>query len=168
MIKISSKKIVLLISIFFLIFLVFLFYETTNMSKSILPGYPGDAFFPRLILIFSLFWTLILLLQNLIKNLSLFKSSDDKETDIEIYFKDIILLFLISIIYIMFLDLIGFEILTFLFLFVLLVNRLDLNIGKSIFYSSLISFVSMIIFWFVFIIFLKIPFSLKFLPFLLY
>ena len=168
MIKISSKKIVLLISIFFLFFLVFLFYETTNMSKSILPGYPGDAFFPRLILIFSIFWTLILLLQNLIKNLSLFKSSDDKEIDIEIYFKDIIFLFLISIIYIMFLDLIGFEILTFLFLFVLLVNRLDLNIGKSIFYSSLISFVSMIIFWFVFIIFLKIPFSLKFLPFLLY
>ena len=123
------------------------------MSKSILPGYPGDAFFPRLILIFSLFWTLILLLQNLIKNLSLFKSSDDKETDIEIYFKDIIFLFLISIIYIMFLDLIGFEILTFLFLFVFLVNRIDLNLGKSIFYSSLISFVSMIIFWFVFIIF---------------
>ena len=168
MIKISSKKIVLLISIFFLFFLVFLFYETTNMSKSILPGYPGDAFFPRLILIFSLFWTLILLLQNLIKNLSLFKSSDDKETDIEIYFKDIIFLFLISIIYILFLDLIGFEILTFLFLFVLLINRLDLNLRKSIFYSSLISFVSMIIFWFVFIIFLKIPFSLKFLPFLLY
>lgn len=168
MIKISSKKIVLLISIFFLFFLVFLFYETTNMSKSILPGYPGDAFFPRLILIFSLFWTLILLLQNLIKNLSLFKSSDDKEIDIEIYFKDIIFLFLISIIYIMFLDLIGFEILTFLFLFVLLINRLDLNFRKSIFYSSLISFVSMIIFWFVFIIFLKIPFSLKFLPFLLY
>ena len=154
-------------SIFF-INLSFIFYETTNMSKSILPGYPGDAFFPRLILIFSLFWTLILLLQNLIKNLSLFKSSDDKEIDIEIYFKDIIFLFLISIIYILFLDLIGFEILTFLFLFVLLVNRLDLNLGKSIFYSSLISFVSMIIFWFVFIIFLKIPFSLKFLPFLLY
>ena len=168
MIKISSKKIVLLISIFFLFFLVFLFYETTNMSKSILPRYPGDAFFPRLILIFSIFWTLILLLQNLIKNLSLFKSSDDKEIDIEIYFKDIIFLFLISIIYILFLDLIGFEILTFLFLFVLLVNRLDLNLGKSIFYSSLISFVSMIIFWFFFIIFLKIPFSLKFLPFLLY
>ena len=85
------------------------------MSKSILPGYPGDAFFPRLILIFSIFWTLILLLQNLIKNLSLFKSSDDKEIDIEIYFKDIIFLFLISIIYILFLDLIGFEILTFIF-----------------------------------------------------
>ena len=55
MIKISSKKIVLLISIFFLFFLVFLFYDTTNMSNSILPGYPGDAFFARLILIFSIF-----------------------------------------------------------------------------------------------------------------
>ena len=168
MIKINSKKIVLFISLFFLIFLIFLFYETTNMSKSILPGYPGDAFFPRLILIFSIFWTAILLFQNLIKNFSLLKSSEDKETDIEIYFKDIAFLFFISIIYILFLDIIGFEILTFSFLFVLLVNRLDLNLGKSIFYSSLISFLSMIIFWFVFIIFLKIPFALKFLPFLLY
>ena len=168
MIKINSKKIVLFISLFFLVFLIFLFYETTNMSKSILPGYPGDAFFPRLILIFSIFWTAILLFQNLIKNFSLLKSSEDKETDIEIYFKDIAFLFFISIIYILFLDVIGFEILTFSFLFVLLVNRLDLNLGKSIFYSSLISFISMIIFWFVFIIFLKIPFALKFLPFLLY
>jgi hypothetical protein len=168
MIKINSKKIVLFISLFFLVFLIFLFYETTNMSKSILPGYPGDAFFPRLILIFSIFWTSILLIQNLVKNFLLFKSVEDKETDIEIYFKDIAFLFFISIIYILFLDFIGFEILTFSFLFVLLVNRLDLNLGKSIFYSSLISFISMIIFWFVFIIFLKIPFSLKFLPFLLY
>ena len=109
-----------------------------------------------------------MLFQNLIKNFSLLKSSEDKETDIEIYFKDIAFLFFISIIYILFLDIIGFEILTFSFLFVLLVNRLDLNLGKSIFYSSLISFISMIIFWFVFIIFLKIPFALKFLPFLLY
>jgi putative tricarboxylic transport membrane protein len=138
------------------------------MSKSILPGYPGDAFFPRLILIFSIFWTSILLIQNLVKNFLLFKSVEDKETDIEIYFKDIAFLFFISIIYILFLDFIGFEILTFSFLFVLLVNRLDLNLGKSIIYSSLLSFISMIIFWFVFIIFLKIPFSLKFLPFLLY
>ena len=168
MIKINSKKIVLFISLFFLVFLIFLFYETTNMSKSILPGYPGDAFFPRLILIFSIFWTAILLFQNLIKNFSLLKSSEDKETDIEIYFKDIAFLFFISIIYILFLDIIGFEILTFSFLFVLLVNRLDLNLRKSIFYSSLISFTSMIIFWFVFIIFLKIPFALKFLPFLIY
>jgi len=168
MIKINSKKIVLFISLFFLVFLIFLFYETTNMSKSILPGYPGDAFFPRLILIFSIFWTAILLFQNLIKNFSILKSSEDKETDIEIYFKDIAFLFFISIIYILFLDIIGFEILTFSFLFILLVNRLDLNLGKSIFYSSLISFLSMIIFWFVFIIFLKIPFALKFLPFLLY
>ena len=115
MIKINSKKIVLFISLFFLFFLVFLFFETTNMSKSILPGYPGDAFFPRLILIFLLFWTSILLLQNLIKKFLLFKSSDDKETDIEIYFKDITFLFLISIIYILFLEVRGFEILTFSF-----------------------------------------------------
>ena len=76
--------------------------------------------------------------------------------------------FFISIIYILFLDLIGFEILTFAFLFILLVSRLDLNLRKSVLYSSIISFISMIVFWLTFIIFLRIPFPLKFLPFLIY
>ena len=138
------------------------------MSKSILPGYPGDAFFPRLILIFTFFWTVILFLQNTLKNNILIKSKESNNEVIEIYYKDIFFLFFISIIYILFLDLIGFEILTFTFLFVLLVSRLDISIGKSIFYSSIVSFISMIVFWLTFIIFLRIPFPLKFLPFLIY
>lgn len=138
------------------------------MSKSILPGYPGDAFFPRLILIFTFFWTVILFLQNILKNNILIKSKETNDEVVEIYYKDIFFLFFISIIYILFLDLIGFEILTFIFLFVLLVSRLDISIGKSIFYSSIVSFISMIIFWLTFIIFLRIPFPLKFLPFLIY
>ena len=138
------------------------------MSKSILPGYPGDAFFPRLILIFTFFWTVILFFQNTLKNNILIKSNETNDEVIEIYYKDIFFLFFISIIYILFLDLIGFEILTFIFLFVLLVSRLDISIGKSIFYSSIVSFISMIIFWLTFIIFLRIPFPLKFLPFLIY
>ena len=137
------------------------------MSKSILPGYPGDAFFPRLILIFTFFWTVILFLQNTLKNNILIKSKETNDEVVEIYYKDIFFLFFISIIYILFLDLIGFEILTFIFLFVLLVTRLDISIGKSIFYSSIVSFISMIVFWLTFIIFLRIPFPLKFLPFLI-
>ena len=123
------------------------------MSKSILPGYPGDAFFPRLILIFTFFWTVILFLQNTLKNNILIKSKETNDEVVEIYYKDIFFLFFISIIYILFLDLIGFEILTFIFLFVLLVTRLDICIGKSIFYSSIVSFISMIVFWLTFIIF---------------
>ena len=138
------------------------------MSKSILPGYPGDAFFPRLILIFTFFWTVILFFQNTLKNNILIKSNETNDEVIEIYYKDIFFLFFISIIYILFLDLIGFEILTFIFLFVLLVSRLDISIGKSIFYSLIVSFISMIVFWLTFIIFLRIPFPLKFLPFLIY
>ena len=168
MIKFKNKNIVLFLSIFFLIFLTFLFYETSNMSKSILPGYPGDAFFPRLILLFTFFWSVILFLQNTFKKNILIKSKETNDDIIEIYFKDIFFLFFISIIYILFLDLIGFEILTFAFLFILLVSRLDLNLRKSVLYSSIISFISMIVFWLTFIIFLRIPFPLKFLPFLIY
>ena len=139
------------------------------MSKSILPGYPGDAFFPRIILIFTGIWTFILFIQQTFKNFKLINSNEsNNEENVYIYYKDIIFIFALSIIYIFFLDLIGFEILTFLFLFTLLVNRMDMNIKKSIIYSTIISFVSVILFWLIFIIFLKIPFSLKFLPFLLF
>ena len=87
---------------------------------------------------------------------------------VEIYYKDIAFVFIISILYISFLEIIGFEILTSVFLFSLLINRLDLNFKKSLYYSSILSCISMLIFWLVFIIFLKIPFPLKFLPFLIY
>ena len=47
------------------------------MSKSILPGYPGDAFFPRLILLFTLFWTIILFFQKISKKFTIIKSNED-------------------------------------------------------------------------------------------
>lgn len=168
MIKFKNIQIVLFIVLFFFSFLIFLFYETSNMSKSILPGYPGDAFFPRLILLFTLFWTIILFFQKISKKFIIIKSNEDDSGMVEIYFKDIAFLFIISILYISFLELIGFEILTFIFLFSLLINRMDLSFQKSFFYSSILSCISMFIFWLVFIIFLRIPFPLKFLPFLIY
>ena len=168
MIKFKNIQIVLFIVLFFFSFLIFLFYETSNMSKSILPGYPGDAFFPRLILLFTLFWTIILFFQKISKKFTIIKSNEDDSGMVEIYFKDIAFLFIISILYISFLELIGFEILTFIFLFSLLNNRMDLSFKKSFFYSSILSCISMFIFWLVFIIFLRIPFPLKFLPFLIY
>ncbi len=168
MIKLKNIQIVLFIDLFFFTFLIFLFYETSNMSKSILPGYPGDAFFPRLILLFTLFWTIILFFQKISKNFTIIKSNEDDSGMVEIYYKDIAFVFIISILYISFLEIIGFEILTSVFLFSLLINRLDLNLKKSLYYSSILSCISMLIFWLVFIIFLKIPFPLKFLPFLIY
>lgn len=168
MIKLKNIQIVLFIDLFFFTFLIFLFYETSNMSKSILPGYPGDAFFPRLILLFTLFWTIILFFQKISKKFTIIKSNEDDSGMVEIYYKDIAFVFIISILYISFLEIIGFEILTSFFLFSLLVNRLDLNFKKSLYYSSILSCISMLIFWLVFIIFLRIPFPLKFLPFLIY
>ena len=168
MIKLRNIQIVLFIDLFFFFFLIFLFYETSNMSKSILPGYPGDAFFPRLILLFTLFWTIILFFQKISKKFTIIKSNEDDSGMIEIYYKDIAFVFIISILYISFLEIIGFEILTSFFLFSLLINRLDLNFKKSLFYSAILSCISMFIFWLIFIIFLRIPFPLKFLPFLIY
>jgi hypothetical protein len=118
--------------------------------------------------LFTLFWTIILFFQKISKKFTIIKSNEDDSGMVEIYFKDIAFLFIISILYSSFLELIGFEILTFIFLFSLLINRMDLSFKKSFFYSSILSCISMFIFWLVFIIFLRIPFPLKFLPFLIY
>ena len=168
MIKIRNRSLALAISTIFFLILLFLFYETYNMAPSYLPGYPGDSFFPRLILIFLIFWNLLLIFQNLKKPFILSSSEKDREDFIEIYYKEILKLFIVSLIYIYSIELIGFEILTSLFLFILLIERMDYTFQKSLIFSLLISISTMFIFWIIFIIFLKIPFPLKFLPFLIY
>jgi putative tricarboxylic transport membrane protein len=51
---VPTKPAVIAATIVILAWLVFMAYETTNMLPPILRGYPGDAFFPRLVLIFAL------------------------------------------------------------------------------------------------------------------
>ena len=64
------------------------------MSKSILPGYPGDAFFPRIILIFTGIWTFLLFIQQTFKNFKLINSNEsNNEENVYIYYKDIIFIF---------------------------------------------------------------------------
>ena len=60
------------------------------MAPSYLPGYPGDSFFPRLILIFLIFWNVLLIFQNLKKPFILSSSEKDREDFIEIYYKEIL------------------------------------------------------------------------------
>ncbi len=48
------KQSVVVATLLALGWLAFMLYETTNMMPPILPGYPGDSFFPRLVLIFTL------------------------------------------------------------------------------------------------------------------
>ena len=44
----------------------FLFYETFNMMKPILPGYPGDAFFPRLAVGYTLIIAALILFRGIL------------------------------------------------------------------------------------------------------
>ena len=46
---------------------VFMLYETTNMTPPILPGYPGDSFFPRLVLIFGLICAATILIKAMLR-----------------------------------------------------------------------------------------------------
>ena len=48
------KASVVVVTVAIFAWFLFMLYETTNMTPPILPGYPGDSFFPRLVLIFGL------------------------------------------------------------------------------------------------------------------
>jgi hypothetical protein len=57
---------VLLTTAVILVGLILLYIETYNMAPSNLPGYPGDAFYPRAVLGFCIFWTVIILARGLL------------------------------------------------------------------------------------------------------
>jgi len=53
-VTLPMKASVVVATVVILGWFVFMLYETTNMTPPILPGYPGDSFFPRLVLLFGL------------------------------------------------------------------------------------------------------------------
>ena len=57
------KQSVVVATVMALAWLAFMLYETTNMMPPILPGYPGDSFFPRLVLVFALICGLVILIK---------------------------------------------------------------------------------------------------------
>ena len=59
--KLNKKQAVFVITILISLGLVLISYETFNMSPPLLPGYPGDAFYPRLVIGFTAIWCIVIL-----------------------------------------------------------------------------------------------------------
>ena len=61
------KASVVVASVMILGWFLFMLYETTNMTPPLLPGYPGDSFFPRLVLVFGLICAATILIKAMLR-----------------------------------------------------------------------------------------------------
>ncbi|MDH3699905.1 MAG: tripartite tricarboxylate transporter TctB family protein [Alphaproteobacteria bacterium] len=143
--------------------LLLLFWQTGTFSESVLPGYPGDAFFPRLILIFSLIWVAVLLLR-------LFRRAADTEPTTGLPKTVAVELIPFAVVagcvlaYIFLLPILGFELCTFLFLFGLLFTRWRDPIRQRVIRVAALSLSTTLFFYVVFILLLNVSFPVRILP----
>lgn len=151
--------------------LVFLYAETYNMTPSYLPGYPGDAFFPRAVIIFSAFWALVILLRGLLLSQEA-AAVGSEPPSVSVHWLEFLSILVMVLLYAQLLRLVGFEILTVLLLTVLLVPRLLVGGGASLVRATVqalvLSVATMLLLYVALGPFLKIALPLKFLPVFLF
>lgn len=142
---------------------VVLYWNTYSFMPSMLPGYPGDAFFPRIILIFMLACAVVasaeIVLPGVRRN-----RSDEARRSIEIELIAVGSIAAAVIAYAIALSYVGFEISTFVFVVVLLTPALA---GSRIFAlakAAGVALVAVIVLYFCFVVFLDVDFPLLFLP----
>ncbi|MEQ8195918.1 MAG: tripartite tricarboxylate transporter TctB family protein [Rhodospirillales bacterium] len=144
----------------------YLFYDTYSFSPSILKGYPGDAFFPRLILGFTLIWCAVLILR-------LFKErraqaalgiSDDSEPMVTVEWIPFAICIGFVIAFLFLLPVIGFELCTFFFMFGLLATRWHGEIKARLVKAAALSAFTSLFFYVTFVLLLNVSFPVKLFP----
>lgn len=160
-IAISKRLATIAVTLATFLFFVILLWRTFGFAPSMLPGYPGDAFFPRLIIGFGLIWCGVLLFR-LSKGSDLIVTDEHSEVLVPLRSFSLICCYVLG--YVLLLDGIGFEITTFLFLSALFATRLRGNQSQRLFRTLFISFITTIFCWAIFAIVLNVNFPVKLLP----
>ena len=165
-ISLSTRRAVLLTAVLCLAGLGILFWETFRMAPSFLPGYPGDAFFPRLVIGFSTFWAFIIVIGALSGG-AFGKDappSDDEADYFSFDWLHFIYIFALVIAYALLLQPLGFEIVTLVLMFVLFLPRVQLGwLGATL--AALAASVGLtLLFWIIFIVLLRVHVPLAVLP----
>ena len=142
----------------------FLFYETFNMMKPILPGYPGDAFFPRLAVGYTLIVAALILLRGIL--LPRFAAAPGESSHVSVHWLEFLSVAALVLVYAQLLPLVGFELTTFGFMLILLVPRFVVQHGlvQSVVKSVAITIPTVLILYGVFALLLGIHLPLLFLP----
>ena len=105
----------------------FLFYETFNMMKPILPGYPGDAFFPRLAVGYTLIIAALILLRGIL--LPRFAVAPGEPSHVSVHWLEFLSVAALVLVYAELLPPVGFELTTLGFMLILLVPRFAVQHG---------------------------------------
>jgi len=114
-----------------LIGLIYLVVGTYNMMPPILPGYPGDAFFPRLVLGFCLVWAAIIVARGVF--LSQAAAAARREAPyVDLHWLEFASVIALVLLYAVLLEPVGFEITTVVLMMVLLVPRLIAGPGVTL------------------------------------
>jgi hypothetical protein len=151
--------------------LVLLYYETYNMVPSFLLGYPGDAFFPRVVLVFTMFWAVVILIRGLFLAHEA-AAVGDEEPYISVHWLEFTSILVLGLLYAQLLRHVGFEILTVVLLMILLVPRLLAGPGaqpvQAVLQGLALSVTTMLVLYLALGPFLKIALPLQFLPVFLF
>ena len=163
---IPMKPAVLIATFLILGWLLFMLYETTNMTPPILLGYPGDAFFPRLVIIYALICAGFILVRGLLLPRGAPLISSEAAT-YSVHWPEFVNICVLVIVYGLVLEPIGFEIATFTLLMILLVPRIRAggkSPSRSLIYAISLALPTTLICYVSFGLLLRIPLPLLFLP----
>lgn len=142
-----------------------LYWNTYTFFPSLLPGYPGDAFFPRLALVFLFIVAGIFLLRRIV---GFFRTRNGGKTEIaetiDFPFLHFALMIALVWAYILALPGIGFEISTVVFMTVLMAPRLKGGRARRWLVAAAIALATMLFLYAAFIIALNVNLPLKILP----
>ncbi|WP_034490775.1 tripartite tricarboxylate transporter TctB family protein [Afifella pfennigii] len=151
--------------------LAILYINTYEMAPSLLPGYPGDAFFPRLVLGFTAICGLIILGGGLLRAAQRGDEDDTQPAQADrltIDWLETAIIAALVIAYMQLLRPIGFEITTTVFLGALLARRLFMPWPRALLLATLIGAATTLVLYLVFGLGLKVAIPLLFLPLYLY
>jgi len=142
----------------------FLFYETFNMMKPILPGYPGDAFFPRLAVGYTLIIAALILLRGIL--LPRFAVAPGEPSHVSVHWLEFLSVAALVLVYAELLPPVGFELTTLGFMLILLVPRFAVQHGlvQSVVKAVALTIPTILILYGVFALLLGIHLPLLFLP----
>ena len=146
--------------------LVFMLYETTNMTPPILAGYPGDSFFPRLVIIFGLVCAATILIKAMLRPRGVQLAAGESST-FSLHWLEFLTVCALVLCYGLLLVPVGFEIMTFTLMLVLLGPRMAVGSdhpARSLTYAVLLSLATTAFTYVGFGLLLRIQLPLLFLP----
>lgn len=149
--------------------LVVLYVETYNMAPPNLPGFPGDAFFPRVVIAYSVTWAAIILVRAvLLYRVKATVRQEGEAQCISLHWLEFISVCVLVLLYAFLLEPVGFEITTVVFMMVLLVPRLlagsQARLAQAVLYGLALSVAAMLVLYAGLGPALKIGLPLLFLP----